>query len=109
MSKLVPGRTASRTIENLAKMEYRILGATNLQLSRLGFGAMGNGSPPWRKWVLDESAGRSIVQRALEVGVNFIDTCDYYSNGESEIAIGRLIKNLVKREELVLATKAGNP
>jgi aryl-alcohol dehydrogenase-like predicted oxidoreductase len=90
-------------------MQYARLGNTNLKLSRLGFGAMGVGHPSWREWVLDESAARPIVKRALDAGINFIDTCDYYSNGESELAVGRLVKDLARREEVVLATKAGNP
>jgi aryl-alcohol dehydrogenase-like predicted oxidoreductase len=85
------------------------LGTTNLKISRLGFGGMGIGHPSWREWVLDESASRPIVKRALDGGISFIDTCDYYSDGESEIAIGRLMKEFVKRDELVLATKVGNP
>jgi aryl-alcohol dehydrogenase (NADP+) len=70
---------------------------------------MGIGHPSWREWVLDEKASRPIVKRVLDAGINFIDTCDYYSNGESENAIGRMMKDFVKREEVVLATKAGNP
>ncbi len=90
-------------------MQYARLGTTNLKVSRLGFGAMGIGHSSWREWVLAEDAGRLIVKRALDAGINFIDTCDYYSNGESEIAIGRLMKQFVKRDEIVLATKVGNP
>ncbi len=90
-------------------MQYAKLGATNLRISRLGFGAMGVGQPSWRAWVLDENAGRPIMRRALEAGINLIDTCDYYSNGESEIAVGRLLKEFAGRDEVVLATKVGNP
>ena len=42
-------------------------------------------------------------------GINFIDTCDFYSHGRSEEVVGRLIKELVPRNEIVLATKGGNP
>jgi aryl-alcohol dehydrogenase-like predicted oxidoreductase len=90
-------------------MQYARLGASNLKVSRLGFGAMGIGHPSWREWVLDQSASRPIVKRAFDAGINFIDTCDYYSNGESEIAVGQLIRDFVKRDEVVLATKVGNP
>jgi len=90
-------------------MQYARLGTSNLKVSRLGFGAMGIGHPSWREWVLDQDAGRPIVKRVLDAGINFIDTCDYYSNGESEVAVGRLMKELVKRDEVVLATKVGNP
>src|ERR1041385_6905560 len=92
-----------------ATMEYSRLGNSNLKISRLGLGAMGIGSPSWREWVLDENASRPIVQRAFDLGINFIDTCDFYSSGQSEIVVGRLLKDLVKREEIVVATKVGNP
>jgi aryl-alcohol dehydrogenase-like predicted oxidoreductase len=90
-------------------MDYRNLGSSNLKVSRLGLGAMGIGDPAWREWVLDEAASRPIVKRAFELGINFIDTCDFYSKGRSEEIVGRLIKELASREEIVLATKAGNP
>src|SRR2546421_12898775 len=90
-------------------MQYARLGTTNLRVSRLGFGAMGVGHSSWREWVLDEEASRPIVRRALDLGINLFDTCDYYSNGESERVLGRLMNGFVKREELVLATKVGNP
>jgi len=70
---------------------------------------MGIGNPSWREWVLDEAASRPIVQRAFDLGINFIDTCDFYSGGDSELVVGRLLKDLVKREEIVVATKVGNP
>jgi 1-deoxyxylulose-5-phosphate synthase len=90
-------------------MQYSRLGKTNLKVSRLGLGAMGIGHPSWREWVLDEGASRPIVQRAFDLGINFIDTCDFYSGGQSEIVVGRLLKDFAKREEIVLATKVGNP
>src|SRR5262245_28354550 len=90
-------------------MQYASLGQSNLKVSRIALGTMGIGSPSWREWVLDEAASRPIVARALELGINFIDTCDFYSSGQSESIVGRLIKQLAKREEIVLATKAGNP
>ena len=90
-------------------MELRNLGSSNLKISRLGLGAMGIGDPSWREWVLDEAASRPIVKRSLDLGINFIDTCDFYSHGRSEEIVGRLIKELIPRDEIVLATKAGNP
>ncbi|HEV2550246.1 MAG TPA: aldo/keto reductase [Stellaceae bacterium] len=90
-------------------MDYRNLGSSSLKISRLGLGAMGIGDPSWREWVLDEVASRPIVKRSLDLGINFIDTCDFYSRGRSEEIVGRLIKELVPRDEIVLATKAGNP
>lgn len=90
-------------------MQFVSLGRSNLKVSRLGFGAMGIGSPTWREWVLDETSSRPIVKRALDLGINLIDTCDFYSSGKSEEVVGRLIKGFVSRNEIVLATKAGNP
>lgn len=90
-------------------MRYVRLGNSNLKVSRVGFGAMGIGDPAWREWVLDEAASRPIFARSIELGINLIDTCDYYSHGKSEELVGRLIKDLVPRGEIVLATKAGNP
>jgi aryl-alcohol dehydrogenase-like predicted oxidoreductase len=90
-------------------MQYVNLGRSNLKVSRLGFGAMGIGDQSWRSWVLNEEAAGPILKRALELGINFIDTCDYYSLGRSEEVIGRLLRSLARREEIVLATKVGNP
>jgi aryl-alcohol dehydrogenase-like predicted oxidoreductase len=90
-------------------MQYVRLGAANVKVSRLGLGAMGIGDPSWREWVLDESGSRPIVKRALDLGINFIDTCDFYSSGQSEAIVGRLLNDLVGRAEIVLATKVGNP
>src|SRR5262245_1210817 len=90
-------------------MQYKRLGSSNLKVSRVALGAMGMGSPVWREWVLDEAASLPILARAIEAGINLVDTCDFYSGGQSEIVVGRLIRQVAKREEVVLATKAGNP
>jgi aryl-alcohol dehydrogenase-like predicted oxidoreductase len=70
---------------------------------------MGFGSPDWRSWVLAEEQSRAIARKAFDVGINVVDTCDYYSNGRSEEIVGRLCKDFVKRSEVVIATKVGNP
>jgi aryl-alcohol dehydrogenase (NADP+) len=70
---------------------------------------MGFGSKAWREWVLDETAARSIVRRALDAGITFFDTCDYYSGGVSEEILGRTLLADVKRDEVVVATKVGMP
>jgi aryl-alcohol dehydrogenase-like predicted oxidoreductase len=70
---------------------------------------MGFGDPSWRSWVLQEEASRAIIRRALDQGITAIDTCDYYSNGRSEEIVGRALKDFVKRDEIVLATKVGMP
>ena len=90
-------------------MEYVRLGRSSLRVSRIAFGAMGVGDPKWRSWVLTEEQARPLVRRALEGGINLFDTCDYYSGGESEIILGRLLREMSPREEVVIATKLGNP
>src|SRR5262245_24765379 len=70
---------------------------------------MSYGSSAWRPWVLDEAEARPIITRALEQGINFIDTCDFYSGGESERVLGRVLKDVADRDDVVLATKFGNP
>ncbi len=90
-------------------MEYVRLGRSSLRVSRIGFGAMGVGAKRWRSWVLTEEEARPLVRRALEAGINLFDTCDYYSGGESETILGRLLKEAARPEEVVIATKLGNP
>jgi aryl-alcohol dehydrogenase-like predicted oxidoreductase len=62
------------------------------------------GSKSWREWILDEKEAKPFVDRALESGINFFDTADVYSLGESERVTGNLLKD-VKRENIVVATK----
>ena len=64
--------------------------------------------PAWRSWVLDLEQNRVVFRRAVDAGINFIDTCDYFSAGPSEEAVGTLMRKW-RRAEFVLATKAGNP
>ena len=86
-------------------MRYVKLGSTGLDVSRLCLGMMSYGTPDWRPWVLDESQSRPFVRRAVEAGINFFDTADMYSRGVSEEISGRLLRELVPRDELVIATK----
>lgn len=90
-------------------MQYINLGNTGLKVSRLCLGMMTYGTPKWRDWVLDEEQSRPFVQRALEMGINFFDTADVYSQGVSEEVTGRLLRELAKRDEVVIATKVFNP
>jgi 1-deoxyxylulose-5-phosphate synthase len=90
-------------------MQYVNLGRSSLKVSRLGFGAMGIGDKAWREWVLDEDESRPVLRRVLDCGINFIDTCDFYSLGRSEEIVGSLLAGFVRRDEIVLATKVGNP
>jgi aryl-alcohol dehydrogenase (NADP+) len=90
-------------------MDYVKLGRSGLSVSRICLGMMSYGTPEWRDWVLDEDASRPFVQRAVELGINFFDTANAYSNGVSEEVTGRLLKEFTKRDEVVLATKVYFP
>jgi len=84
-------------------MEYTTLGDTGMTVSKICLGCMSFGDSDWREWVLDEEAGKEIVERALELGVTFFDTANMYSNGESERVLGEALEG--HREETVVATK----
>ena len=87
-------------------MQYVNLGKTGMKVSRLCLGMMTYGSKKWRQWVLEEEEAKPFVGRALEAGINFFDTADIYSVGESERVTGNLLKHFgVKRENVVVATK----
>ncbi|MEW6241704.1 MAG: aldo/keto reductase [Chloroflexota bacterium] len=87
-------------------MQYVNLGKSGLKVSRLCLGMMSYGDRKWREWVLEEKEAVPFVQRALEAGINFFDTADVYSLGESERITGNLLKHFaVKRENVVVATK----
>ena len=95
-------------------MEYTTLGRTGLQVSRVCLGCMSYGQAKtpgvlqWH-WTLNEEDSRPHIQRALELGVNFFDTANVYSNGESEAVLGRAIRDFTRRDEVVLATKVWGP
>ena len=86
-------------------MHYVNLGTTGLKVSRLCLGAMTYGSSKWRPWVLDEEDARPFFQRAIEAGINFIDTADMYSVGVSETVVGHAIREFTRRDDVVIATK----
>ena len=88
-------------------MEYTRLGATGLEVSRICLGCMSFGEPDRgsHTWTLDDAASRPILQRALELGVDFLDTANVYSDGTSEEIVGRAVRDLARREDVVLATK----
>ena len=86
-------------------MHYTNLGHTGLKVSRICLGCMTYGTPQWREWVLDEPASRPFIARALELGVNFFDTADMYSRGVSEEVLGRAMRDLTQRDDVVIATK----
>lgn len=88
-------------------MEYVKLGNTGLDVSRLCLGCMSFGvAERWaHKWVLDEERSRPIIKKALELGVNFFDTANWYSDGTSEEIVGQALKDYANRDEIVIATK----
>ena len=86
-------------------MNYVNLGRTGLKVSRLCLGMMSFGTPAWRPWVLSEADSRPILQRALELGINFFDTADFYSLGVSEEVLGRAVRDFASRDRVVVATK----
>ena len=90
-------------------MDYVNLGRSGLKVSRLCLGCMSYGSPKWRPWVLDEAAAKPFFARALEAGINFFDTADFYSLGASEEVVGRHLNAMANRDEVVIATKVGLP
>ncbi len=85
-------------------MEYTTLGDTGLSVSRICLGCMSFGSSDWREWVLDEEDARPIIERAIELGINFFDTANAYSMGESERVLGNVLGDH-DRNEFVVATK----
>src|SRR4029453_10480567 len=86
-------------------MDYVRLGNSGLKVSRICLGCMTYGTPRWRPWVLEVGEGRPFIKRAVELGINFFDTADMYSLGVSEEFLGRMLKELVGREQAVVATK----
>lgn len=88
-------------------MDYVRLGNSGLKVSRICMGALSFGDPRWRAWTLDEAAGRELVKRSLDHGINFFDTANVYSKGLSEETLGKALKDLVPRNEIVITTKVG--
>lgn len=90
-------------------MQHVNLGKSGLKVSKICLGMMTYGAPEWRDWVLNEEDSLPIIKRALDLGINFFDTADMYSNGVSEEIMGRFFKKAVNREDIVLATKVYFP
>ena len=88
-------------------MRYTRLGKTGLEVSKLCLGCMafGDVSTGERLWALDEEKSRPIIRAALDAGINFFDTANQYSKGTSETITGKILWSMVRREEIVLATK----
>ena len=94
-------------------MEYVNLGKTGVKVSRICLGCMSDGVPPAGQplrpgsnaWSLNEEQSAPFFKQALDAGINFFDTANVYSNGDSERVLGRFLKANAKREDTVIATK----
>ncbi len=89
-------------------MEYVKFGNTGMDVSPICLGCMSFGTAEgWShdKWALSEEDSRTIIKRALDLGVNFFDTANVYAAGNSEEILGRALKDFANRDEVVLATK----
>jgi 1-deoxyxylulose-5-phosphate synthase len=88
-------------------MDYVKLGRTGLDVSRLCLGCMSYGASDRgnHQWTLSENDSRPFIKQALDHGINFFDTANVYSDGTSEEIVGRALKDMAKRDEIVLATK----
>ena len=88
-------------------MQTTRLGRTGPTVSRLCLGCMTYGEPQRgaHPWTLDEAASRPLIRQALELGVNFFDTANIYSDGTSEEIVGRALREFARRDEIVVATK----
>ena len=97
-------------------MDYINLGNTGLKVSRICLGCMTYGSPatgkflPGRQpWAFNEAESQPFLRQALDLGINFFDTANVYSSGDSEIVLGNFLKANTRREAIVLATKVHSP
>lgn len=92
-------------------MEQRYLGNSGLRISRLALGCMSIGRrvPGFNDWAVDGDAAEEILKQALDLGITFWDTANIYGGGSSEEILGEAIGRLVKREDIVLATKLFYP
>ncbi|KAH9923734.1 Aldo/keto reductase [Epithele typhae] len=88
------------------KMPYVRLGSSGLKVSKIILGCMSYGTPDWQGWVLPEEEAIKHIKYAYDHGIQTFDTADTYSNGLSEIILGKAIKQLnLPRDELVIMTK----
>jgi len=88
-------------------MQYKSLGNTGLEVSQLCLGCMTYGVPERgdHPWTLPESQSRPLIRKAVDLGINFFDTANAYSDGTSEEIIGQALKDFTRRDEVVIATK----
>jgi len=92
-------------------MEYTRLGTTGTQVSRICLGCMTYGVPERgaHPWTLPEAESGPLIKQAIELGINFFDTSNNYSDGTSEEIVGRALREFARRDEIVLATKCFFP
>ena len=92
-------------------MEYTRFGSTGMKVSRICLGCMTYGVPDRgaHPWTLDEQQSRPFIRKALELGINFFDTANSYSDGTSEEIVGRALRDFARRDEVVIATKVFFP
>ncbi len=92
-------------------MNYVRFGSTGLKVSRLCLGCMTYGEPGRGKhsWTLPEDVSRPFLKQAIELGINFFDTSNSYSDGSSEEIVGRALRDFARRDEVVIATKVFYP
>ena len=90
-------------------MQYAQLGTTGLKVSRLCIGCMSFGGPDVAgyEWTRGYEDSKRIIDRAVDLGINFFDTADVYSHGKSEEIVGRALEG--RRDDFVIATKVGLP
>jgi len=88
-------------------MDYVKLGRSGLEVSRICLGCMSYGVPErgTHLWTLDEERTQPFIRQALDLGINFFDTANVYSDGTSEEIVGRALKIMARRDEIVIATK----
>ena len=98
------GRGEDKVLEGRkTHMEYRDLGTTGMRVSEIGFGAWAIGGDAWGP--VEDADSLAAMERALGLGINFIDTADVYGDGRSESLVAKAIKG--RREDVVISTKGG--
>jgi aryl-alcohol dehydrogenase-like predicted oxidoreductase len=102
---------ADQAVSILNIMKYKNLGSTGLKVSELCLGCMTYGVPDRgdHAWTLAEDQSRPLIREAVDLGINFFDTANAYSDGTSEEIVGRALKDFTRRDEVVIATKVYFP
>ncbi|KAL7282862.1 hypothetical protein ACG7TL_002275 [Trametes sanguinea] len=107
---IIPSHLRLSVCNMAPKMEYVRLGNSGLKVSKVILGCMSYGSPEWQGWVLGEEEALKHIKYAYDQGITTFDTANVYSNGLSEVILGKAIKQFnLPREELVIMTKVYFP